>query len=200
MHNEYQQSRPEHFSLEGSILVASKNLDSTCFARTIIYVAAHDRSGAVGIVVNVPIGHVSLEDIFSEEPGQKVLKQRMKKTFPVFFGGPVETSKIVILSMSSKQEQEFKYGPSVNLYTDVERFFNGYLSGDHNDKFIVTKGMALWDSYQLDLEVQENAWLVMDNYDPGIIFSHKMKNKWKKLIDLIGVKDFSGLVHYTGNS
>ncbi len=189
-------------SLEGRMLVASKSLDGSCFEKSLIYICAHDENGAIGVIINREMGSISLKEIFeSQRVEQKQgIPARLNKRFPVLFGGPVETSRVIILSMNRDQEEHFTQWHSLTVHTDAENFLHDYVKGSHNNKFVVTQGLAAWDGDQLEHELSENAWLVMDLDDPKLIFSQRTKNKWKKAIEALGVRNFDNLVSYSGHA
>ncbi len=183
-------------SLEGKLLVASQSLDGTYFEKSIIYLCAHDDKGALGIVINNKIGSFYIKDYISNTYVKPNLKNRK---IPIMFGGPIEPDRLIILSITKEQERNFDRLQSVTLYTESKEFLKDCASGKVKDKFIVAKGFAAWDPEQLEKEIEENSWLIAPaNLD--ILFSQKIKNKWQKVVESIGVKNFLQLVNYTGNA
>jgi putative AlgH/UPF0301 family transcriptional regulator len=74
-------------SLAGQLLVAAPSMGDSHFERTVTLIVQHNPSGAVGIVINKPIGETPIASIF-EAVGQKggdVLGE-----VRVFSGGPVQ--------------------------------------------------------------------------------------------------------------
>jgi putative transcriptional regulator len=183
-------------SLEGKFLVASRSLDGSCFEKAIIYICAHDEKGAIGIIINNKIGSFYLKDYVKNMQIKSSLKN---KKIPVMFGGPVDQDKLIILTVSKKQEKNFDKIQSVTIYTESENFLYDCACGKTHDKFIAAKGIAAWDPYQLERELSQNSWLVAPaNID--ILFSQRLKNKWEKVVASIGVKNFSYLVNYSGTA
>jgi len=183
-------------SIEGKFLIASQALDGTVFERAIIYVCAHDEKGAIGIIINNKIGSFSLKDYLQDETLKITLKN---KKIPVMYGGPVHQDKIVILTVTKEQEKNFEKIQSVTVYTESEKFLRDCALGKIKDKFIAAKGVAAWDPNQLEHEIAENSWLIAPA-SLDILFSQKIKNKWQKVVENIGVKNFSNLVNYFGNA
>jgi putative transcriptional regulator len=183
-------------SLEGRILVANKSLDGSCFEKALIYICAHDENGAIGVNVNHRIGSLSLKAAIKLE---KALPKKNEKLFPVVFGGPVESSRFVILSMNKEQKRNFDINHAITVHTDCDGYLTNYVSGKSSDKFLIAKGIAAWEPNQLEQEVAENSWLIVDpNID--IIFSQRIKNKWDRVIKQLGVRDLSNLVGYCGEA
>src|SRR5258708_9673950 len=54
---------PEHGSLTGQLLIAAPTMGDPRFAHTVILMVRHDRNGALGIVINRPIGERPLASV-----------------------------------------------------------------------------------------------------------------------------------------
>lgn len=52
-------------SLKDHFLIAMPSLDDTFFERSVIYICEHDQKGAMGLMVNRPIG-VEVEDLLEQ--------------------------------------------------------------------------------------------------------------------------------------
>ena len=74
-------------SLAGQLLVAAPSMEDPRFEHTVILIVQHNPSGAVGIVINKPIGETSLASVF-EALGKK--GGDVSGDVRVFSGGPVE--------------------------------------------------------------------------------------------------------------
>lgn len=183
-------------SLEGKLLVASKSLDGSCFERSLIFICAHDDKGAIGVIINNKIGNFYIKDYIDSTIIKPALRSRK---IPVMFGGPIEQDRLIILSITKEQERNFDKFQRVTLYTESNTFIQDYALGKIKSKFISVKGFAAWEPNQLEQEIEENSWLIAPA-TLDILFSQKIKNKWQKVVDSIGVKSFSHLVNYTGNA
>jgi len=183
-------------SLEGRILVAVKSLDGSCFEKSLIYICAHDENGAIGVIINHRIGSLSLKDAIKFDDS---VAKKYEKPFPVVFGGPVESSRFVILSLSKEQQERFDINRAITVHTDCDGYLSNYVSAKSKDKFLVAKGIAAWEANQLEQEVADNSWLIADpNVD--IIFSQRIKNKWDRMVKQLGVSDLANLVNYSGEA
>jgi putative transcriptional regulator len=184
-------------SLEGRLLVSSLTLDGTFFQKALIYICAHDDKGAIGVIINHPSKEsINLKDYIPKDAISKGVKN---KKIPLLTGGPVESERLLILSLSKEQEKDFDKLPRVTIYTETENFLHDYAFGFIKDKFIVIKGFAAWDPGQLEKEITSNSWLVTSP-TADVLFSQKMKNKWEKVVESMGVKNLTNLVNYTGNA
>lgn len=185
-------------SLEGRMLVAVKSMDGSVFEKAIVYICAHDENGAIGVIINHRIGSLSLKDAIKFDSSAAHSK-KYDKPFPVVFGGPVESSRFLVLSLSKEQQKKFNLNKAITIHTDCDGFLNDYVSANSTDKFLIAKGIAAWDANQLEQEVAENSWLLADP-SVDIIFSQKIKHKWNKVVKELGVSDFANLVGYSGEA
>ncbi len=197
-------------SFEGKLLVASPHLDDPYFRHALIYVCTHDKSGAIGVIVNQKIGMISYADFMvshNRDPKRDSIKN---KKFPLLFGGPVNTDMLLAISMSTRNEKAIstkRNAEKINksnimIHTDVSKFFKDIAVGKSKEtisKFILAKGISAWDGQQLETEVAENTWFVMPA-SLNIIFSQGIKNKWNAVIKQLGIVDFASLVQYSGNA
>jgi putative AlgH/UPF0301 family transcriptional regulator len=74
-------------SLAGQLLVAAPSMGDPHFERTVILIIQHSPSGALGIIINKPIGETSIASVF-EALGQNA--SDVAGDMRVFSGGPVQ--------------------------------------------------------------------------------------------------------------
>ena len=74
-------------TLAGQLLVARTELQDPRFVRSVIYIVHHDAGGAMGLILNRPIGEASLSELL-ERAG--VEGTGVNGEIRVHFGGPVE--------------------------------------------------------------------------------------------------------------
>ncbi len=181
-------------SLEGKILVASPNLKDPYFSQSIVYICTHDEAGAIGIIINQKIGMISYSDlVFINDKNASIPKN---KKIPLMFGGPINTDMLIALSTKEQDDDSLM---SFSIHTDITSFLKQQqLKKYSSEKFILAKGVAAWDSQQLEEEVESNHWIIVEA-DQKLIFSTKRRNKWSEIIKQLGIVDALGLVQYSGN-
>lgn len=138
-----------------------------------IYLCEHTPDGAFGLVLNRPLLDVDVADHLPE--------WRASTTEPhvMFAGGPVEPSVAIGLARGRGVMEREHWTPlgrglgMVNLRSspedadlDVVRVFIGY-SG--------------WGAGQLDEEVKEEAWFVIES-QPGDVFTADPTNAWRDVL------------------
>lgn len=198
MYNDsFDQQNTQFNSFEGKLLVASPHLGDQYFERALVYICAHDVNGAIGIIINQKIGTISSQDLIKYTNSK--FKENTNKKFTVLFGGPVYSDKVVVLSLSKEQQNTISVQHGVTLYTDINMFLKDYSAGKLKTKFIFAKGVATWDSRQLETEIAENSWFVTPA-SIDILFSQRIKHKWDIIIKELGVNNLHSLVCYSGNA
>ncbi len=142
--------------VERRLLVAHPQLLDPNFARTVIYMIEHSTDGAVGVVLNRP-SDLAVRDVLPDLP---ILDPDL-----VFVGGPV-TPEIAVGLAPGRPDPEL-----VDIDTDegrdtVRRVFSGY---------------AGWISGQLEAEIDEGAWFVVDAH-PGDVFDSHPSELWERVL------------------
>jgi putative transcriptional regulator len=185
-------------SFRGMMLVASPALNDSFFARTIVYICAHDSDGAIGIVLNKEVGSIQMKELLA---GQNIkLSNIPKRKCPLLIGGPLNPEQFFTLSMLPNQEANFEQAHALTFHSNIDTFIQDYIESNCNEKFVVARGITMWDPGQLEHEIEENSWFV-EPADEKIIFSQRIKDKWQKIIHKIGVdRPSQNIVHYSGSA
>ncbi len=185
-------------SLEGKMLVASPRLEDHFFEKSLIYIFMHDENGALGVILNHIIGSVSNHKLLKLLDGNTT-KMKNKK-LPIVFGGPVNTEKVIALSINKEQEKNFSHLQSLTLHTDIQNFIKNCVMANVASKFLLARGISAWGSGQLEHEIAQNTWFI-SHPDIDLIFSQKIKDKWSSVIESLGLlKNSAYIAPYTGNA
>lgn len=178
--------------LEGQLLIATPFLTGGCFARSVVYVFAHDEDGAMGIVIN---------HVFDNLKCSQVLKQldiptmpTVFKDSPVHFGGPVESERGFILHthegvkeefLVSHQETVLRRSNEIILSSNVD-ILKEMAQGKGPTQSIFALGYSGWDAGQLEQEIALNNWIPVPA-TPELIFSHSHHSKWLEAAESFGI-------------
>lgn len=145
-------------SLAGRLLVALPVLVDPNFARTVVLVLAADADdGAIGVVLNRP----SQTDVGEPLPGWERLAA---SPGVVFVGGPVGATAAIGVARSTGLGSGDGWSPvvgqlgTIDLGTDPDEV----ASSGVIDVVRVFSGYAGWGPGQLEEEIAEGAWLVVD--------------------------------------
>jgi putative transcriptional regulator len=171
-------------SLTGQLLVAMPQMQDPRFARSVVYICAHNEdAGAMGLVVNKPFGSLTMGELFAQLDIASAVSASSR---PVHFGGPVEGGRGFVLHTTD-------YNEEATLVVDDDLALTGTLDilraigegrGPHQSLFAL--GYAGWAPGQLDAEIQANGWLSVAA-DHGIIFDAEYERKWNRALAKLGV-------------
>lgn len=142
--------------VESRLLLAHPQLLDPNFVKTVIYVIEHSIDGAVGVVLNRPSG-LAVRDVLPELP-------RLDPDL-VFIGGPV-TPEVAIGLAPGVPSPELVDIETEHGRDAVRRVFSGY---------------AGWTSGQLEAELEEGAWFVVDP-TPSDVFHPDHVNLWQNIM------------------
>jgi putative transcriptional regulator len=143
-------------NLAGSLLLAHPALSDPNFRRTVILMSAHNGEGAMGMVLNRPLGRLlgELNVEFSLGPLALV---------PVFCGGPVQPEQLILAAWQIR-EDGFKLHLGIEPDKAVE------LAGEEGAHVRAFLGYSGWSGGQLEGELKRNTWVV--SAVPGDLMRH----------------------------
>ncbi len=163
-------------SLAGHLLVASEKMGDPRFQKTVIYMIEHSRDGAMGLIVNVPIGAV---------PAAKLFKRLgldgdgVEGEIEVYFGGPVEPergfllhSTDVLLRGSVLVDERVALSAHPKLLLAIAR-------GEGPAQSVFTLGYAGWGPSQLESELARHDWFVIPA-DMSLVFAPDPAKSWER--------------------
>jgi len=167
---------PKHPSLAGQLLVASPEMGDPRFYRTVILMVRHDRNGALGIVINRPVGDRSLASLL-ETVGEK--DTGLVGNVRVFAGGPVQPEIGFVLHSTDYHHPETIEIDGRVAVTSSPQVLRDIGNGQGPSKSLVAFGYAGWRSGQLEGELGQRAWLTAEG-DEKLIFDEDRDEVWDK--------------------
>jgi putative transcriptional regulator len=163
-------------SVRGKLLVASPVLVDPHFLRTVVLIAAHDADGALGLVLNRPSTMLVGEIVAQLADACAGFEQ-------VYVGGPVQPGAVIVLaefddrSLSSMMIDGDLGLPHVSL--DPATLAGGVRRAR------AFAGHAGWGPGQLDAELAEDAWIVVD-LDPEDPWTNPGDRLWRSVLERRG--------------
>lgn len=157
--------------LKGRLLVATPSLVDQNFFRTVVLVVEHNAEGAAGVILNRP----------SDTPlaGGPLGGWEESAADPalVFVGGPVQPSAAVCLARANAGEQPERFEPILDGLgvLDIGEASSAVRTGL---RIRVFAGYAGWGAGQLEREIEEGAWYVIDA-DPEDALSSQPGGLWR---------------------
>lgn len=161
-------------------------LDDSGFGHTVTYLFEHNEQGAMGIVINRPMGF-SLDDVF-----QQLNIQTHHKTIdlPVFSGGPVQTDRGFVIHATDKTSRS-RWESSINLeggisITTSRDVLEAIAQDEGPQDFLVALGYAGWSAGQLEAELADNAWIYAP-VDATVLFHTPHEQRLDSAAKLLGI-------------
>lgn len=173
--------------LTGKLLLAMPGIGDPRFHHSVIFMCVHDEKGAMGLVINTEVPDVDFKQIIDNiglNSNIEVDLDQLK--MPVMSGGPVEGSRGFLLhSPEFTNKDTIKISPEFSL-TGTTDALQEVVRGKGPDHALFILGYAGWGAGQLETELQQNAWLVLDP-DPEIVFNHDTGAKWNLALNKMGL-------------
>jgi putative transcriptional regulator len=173
-------------SLAGQLLVAAPSMPDVRFAESVIYMVVHDETGAVGVMVNRPMGEVSLADLIDT---LDLETEAAVGRIGVHYGGPVENDLGFVLHSGEgadlSDDRTLGIAGGFVLSQD-EAVIQAIVAGHGPRRRLLVFGYAGWGPGQLESEMQRDDWLVMPA-DEDMVFGGDHDTKWRRALDRRGV-------------
>jgi putative transcriptional regulator len=159
----------------GALLIAAPSIGDPRFYHTVILMVRHDDKGALGIVINRPIGMRSLASLITATGGKA---DGVAGKARVFAGGPVEPQLgFVIHSTDYQRAGTLKIDGRVAVTTNPGILLDiGHKKGPR--KSLIAFGYAGWAAGQLEGEIDRHAWF-MTPEEPELVFDHPRSSLWR---------------------
>jgi putative transcriptional regulator len=166
---------PEPPSLKGQFLIATPAMQDPRFDHAVILMMRHDRNGALGIVINRPLGEKPLADILAAFGNRNTAAAG---AVPVFLGGPVQPEVSFVVHGSDYRKAD-TVGIDANLAaTPTSEVLDDIARNQGPAKRLITFGYAGWAPGQLEGELSRNVWYAVPA-DPGLVFDDDRDKVWE---------------------
>lgn len=168
----------------GKMLAAMPGISDERFEKALIYLCAHTEEHAMGIVVNKPVGELTLPDLLHQ---LQIPSSIALPPDPVLYGGPVDRDRGFVLHSDDYQcdDATVIVGEGVGL-TATKDVLQAIAAPGGPAHSVLALGYAGWGPGQLEEELSENVWLTIDA-SPSLIFSTDLAGKWARAIESLGL-------------
>ncbi|MDP7668258.1 MAG: YqgE/AlgH family protein [Rhodospirillales bacterium] len=169
--------------LAGQLLVAMPGMQDPRFARSVIYMCAHNDEGAMGLVINQVLDSLTFPDLL-EQLG--IETKGLRDPINVHFGGPVESGRGFVLHSADYVKEATLVVDEDTALTATVDILKAIAVGDGPTRSLLALGYAGWSPGQLDEEMKANGWLsvVPDN---ELVFGLKPDTKWDQALAKMGI-------------
>lgn len=173
--------------LTGKLLMAMPGMGDPRFYKSVIFMCAHDKNGAMGLVINRTLPGLDMSRMLKQLniDFSSSFTDRHNK-MPVMSGGPVETARGFILHSGDFEQADTMYVNNDFKVTGTIDALKAIATGQGPDNMLFMLGYSGWGQGQLDEEIKNNAWLVSDP-DSNIIFDSDPNKKWNIAVQKLGI-------------
>ncbi|WP_370615775.1 YqgE/AlgH family protein [Mumia sp. Pv 4-285] len=166
---------PRHRSYRGRLLVATPLLGGGPFYRSVVVLLDHDGGGALGVIINQPLD-AAVADILPE------WSTVVSSPTAVFSGGPVSSDSALAVGVLAPGDtppvgwREMYDGVGLVDLDLPARAADAGLRGVR-----VFAGYAGWSPGQLEGEIAEGSWVVVDAFDDDLL-SPNPEALWRQVL------------------
>lgn len=170
-------------TLVGKLLVAMPGIGDPRFERSVIMMCTHTAEHSMGVIVNKPRDELTLGDVLGH---LGIDTADTTAGLAVLDGGPVRPDRGFVLHSedfeAGESTQEVAPGIRMTATRDVLEAVAGESAPA---RFVLALGCAGWGAGQIENELKQNAWLVVDA-DDQIVFGEAHDDKWGAAIRSLG--------------
>jgi putative transcriptional regulator len=169
---------PQRASLAGQLLVAAPSMGDPRFYQTVIMLVRHDRTGAMGIVINRPLQERPLAALL-EALGEKA--DGATGNMRIFAGGPVQPELGFVLHSA-----EYRRADTVEIdghvaMTSSREILRDIAANRGPKQSLVAFGYAGWAPGQLEGELVQGVWFTT-LADAKLIFEEERERVWENAV------------------
>ncbi|WP_028113966.1 YqgE/AlgH family protein [Ferrimonas kyonanensis] len=173
-------------SLKNHLLIAMPSLQDKYFKRSVTYLCEHDEEGAMGLIINQPIG-LDLDDLLKKMKLQQddfVLPTNLANQ--VLLGGPVTPDRGFVLHSGPTQYANSRRINDQLTVTCSKDVLDSFGSDQAPEQYLVALGYAGWEAGQLEQEIQQGSWLTIPA-EPELLFEVPHKQRWETATKRLGI-------------
>lgn len=158
-------------------------LDDENFSRSVTLLCEHNDNGALGLVINRPMGTLRLPQMLDQ---MGLPREHLQGEPVVYWGGPVEQERgFVVHTAPGGWDSSMRLAD--DLYVTTSRDVLAAIGrGEGPRQFLVALGYAGWGAGQLEGEVLSNSWLNTP-IDRSILFELAPALRWRAAAALLGI-------------
>jgi len=169
--------------LTNQFLIAMPGLEDPNFFHSVTYICEHNDEGALGLVINRPLG-MQLGEILQHMKIEQVHPEAHEVS--VYLGGPVQQDRgFVLHEPLGNWDATLKVTDRIGITSSVD-ILQAIARNEGPDRCLIALGYAGWSAGQLEQEIADNAWL-SGPADPAILFDTPDDERWMAAAATLGI-------------
>jgi putative transcriptional regulator len=166
-------------SLAGQLLIATPGMGDPRFQNTVLVMIRHNKDGAMGVVINRPLGEQSIARLLEAIGGKS---DGVTGDVQVFSGGPVQPELGYVLhSTDYRRSGTVDIAGEVAL-TATPDVFRDIAAKAGPKKMLLAFGYAGWGPGQIENEMAHNAWYTA-SLDSKLVFDVDRDKVWDLAVE-----------------
>jgi putative transcriptional regulator len=165
--------------LAGQMLASAPEMRDPNFARTVVYMLRHDQGGALGLVINRPLGEVPVTLLLEGKDSDWSGSERVM----VHSGGPVGPERFISLHSRDLMPGSSHVVSEALAYTDGQEVLMAIRDGKGPKRTFFALGYSGWGPGQLESELERGDWLVIPG-NLSILFEEDHDKRWEAAVAL----------------
>lgn len=160
------------------------------FEKSVIFVCAHSKDGAMGFIINQTMVSPNIVDFFTkleiitDEEQHTVSEELAKRSLNM--GGPVEPGRgFVLHTPDYESDTSLKIGDDICLTATLE-ILRAIAMGRGPERILLALGYSGWGAGQLESEIISNGWLNCDA-DLDVLFDQDYDTKYQRALAILGI-------------
>ncbi len=169
-------------SVKNFFLVATEKMKDPRFKNTVIIMLENDEKGARGFVINKPLASIPLGSLIYKSRNATIKQKELYNVkIPVYWGGPVNENKIIILHSREYKNKTTKNFKNISISSDYNILFE-IADNKGPKKNLVIVGISSWGEGQLEGEMEREHW-TLSEINTDLIFEMDNTEKWLNAIN-----------------
>ena len=168
-------------SVKNFFLVATEKMKDPRFKNTVIIMLENDEKGARGFVINKPLASIPLGSLIYKSRNATIKQKELYNVkIPVYWGGPVNENKIIILHSREYKNKTTKNFKNISISSDYNILFEIADNKGPKKKLIIL-GISSWGEGQLEGEMDREHWSLSE-VNTDLVFEINNSKKWLNAI------------------
>jgi putative transcriptional regulator len=166
-------------SFAGQLLIASPSLPDP-FDHAVIFMAQHDRNGALGIVINRPVARRPIATVLAALGADA---DGVTDSVMIFLGGPVSPNIAFALHGAGYHRAHTMDIDGRVALSDAAEVLRDIGTGQGPKQSLIAFGYAGWGPQQLDDEIARGSWVAAPE-NPALVFDTDRAKVWTDALAL----------------
>lgn len=170
--------------MAGKLLVAMPFVHSSHMSQIVIYLCGHDSQGAIGLILNRVFPTLTFNELLKQLaiPVSDDCRQLV-----LHYGGSVEVTRgFVLHSPEIQVESTVVVAPNFALTSTMD-ILRQLADGEGPQQVLASLGYTAWPPGQLESEICQNLWIVIEDPDPELVFRPHVDHSWHQSLAYLGV-------------